>query len=72
MFIAVVCKGPNLASSARGNGDWASFINHSKSAAIDRALEANERWGGKYTVLVGELQEVVRPRRDYSLRRLKA
>jgi hypothetical protein len=68
MFIAVVCKGKDLGSSKRPNGDWASFINYSKAVAIDRALEANERWGGKYTVLVGELQEVVRPRRQYVLR----
>jgi hypothetical protein len=71
MYIAVVCKGKNLAASGRSNGDWASFINHSKSVAIERALEANERWGGKYTILVGELHEVVRPRREYYLRSLK-
>lgn len=70
MFIAVICKGKNLAASSRANGDWASFIAHSKTVAIDRALEANERWGGKYTILVGQLEEVVRPRRDYYLKSL--
>ena len=70
MYIAVVCKGKNLTGSSRANGDWASFINHSKAVAIDRALEANERWGGRYTILVGELREVVKPRREYYLRSL--
>ena len=70
MYIAVVCKGKNLTTSSRLNGDWASFINPSKAVAIDRAMEANERWGGKYTVLVGKLEEVVRPRREYYLKSL--
>lgn len=70
MYIAVVCKGQNISSSSRANGDWASFIAYSKSGAIDKALAANERWGNKYTVLVGELSEVVRPRRDYYLKSL--
>jgi len=70
MYIAVVVKGKNLTESQRANGDWASFISHTKAGAIAKALEANSRWGGKYTVLVGDLSEVVRPRRDYYLKPL--
>lgn len=74
MYIAVVCKGPkgSIANtlSSRPNGDWASFLSHSKAVAIDRAMEANEKWGGKYSILVGELHEIVKPRRDYYLKSL--
>lgn len=70
MYIAVVCKGRNLSQSQRSNGDWSSFIADSKAGAIAKALEANDRWGGSYTVLVGQLSEVVRPRRDYYLKAL--
>lgn len=71
MYIAVVCKGSDITKSQRAAGDWASFISYSKAVAIDRALEANERWGGRYRILVGELHEIVRPRREYVLRRLQ-
>lgn len=70
MYIAVVCKGNKSTDSSRANGDWASFMSTSKSHAIDRAMDANERWGGRYTILVGELKEVVRPRRHYYLKSL--
>lgn len=70
MYIAVVCKGKHLTTSDRSGGDWASFLAHTKAGAISKALEANERWGNKYTVLVGSLSEVVRPRRDYYLKAL--
>jgi hypothetical protein len=70
MYIAVVCKGPNELESARGNNSWASFLGRTRASAITKALKANERWGGQYTVLVGELKHVARPRRDYTLRRL--
>lgn len=70
MYIAVVCKG-NITQSNRANGDWASFISFSKTVAIDRAMEANERWGNRYKILVGELHEIVKPRRSYTLRELQ-
>ena len=67
MYVAVVCKGKYSTESERSNGDWASFTSSTKSGAITKALAANERWGGKYTVLVGHLTEVVKPRREYYL-----
>ena len=67
MYIAVVCKGKFSTKSSRANGDWASFLSHTKAGAIAKALDANERWGSKYTILVGSLTEVARPRRDYYL-----
>lgn len=74
MYIAVLGKkssnGLFATESSRANGDWACFVRHSKSAAIDAALEANARWGAKYSVLVGELTEVAKPRRDYYLKAL--
>lgn len=70
MYIAVLCKGKNFPLSGRSNGDWASFISKSKPGAIEMAMQANEKWGGSYTVLVGELSEVVRPRREYYLKAL--
>lgn len=71
MYIAVVCKGPGETSSGRSNKSWASFLGRTRAKAVSRALEANERWGGHYTVLVGELKHVARPRRDYTLLRLQ-
>jgi hypothetical protein len=71
MYIAVVCKGPGELHSARGNKSWASFLGRTRAKAISQALAANERWGGTYTVLVGELKHVARPRRDYTLLRLQ-
>ena len=70
MYIAVVCKGPNQTESDRTNNSWASFLSSTRAGAITKALKANDRWGGRYTVLVGELKHVARPRRDYTLRRL--
>lgn len=70
MFIAVVSKGSKKPFSGRSDGSWTSYMSGSKAGAIELALSANERFDGKYTVLVGELTEVVRPRRDYYLRSL--
>lgn len=70
MYIAVVCKGRHSLLSDRSNGSWASFVAHTKDAAIELAMDANQRWGGKYTILVGALSEVARPRRDYYLKPL--
>jgi hypothetical protein len=70
MYIAVVCRGPAEPNSLRANNGWASFISEDRSNAVDQALEANRRWGGRYTVMVGRLEFVARPKRSYSLRRL--
>ena len=70
MYIAVVCKGDGQALSERSNNSWASFMARTRGAAVRKALEANRRWGGKYTVLVGRLLHVAQPRQDYTLRRL--
>jgi hypothetical protein len=74
MYIAVVCKGVNKngtpIASLRSNSSWCSFIESTRGAAVRKALEANDRWGGDYTVLVGELKHVARPKRDYTLQRL--
>jgi hypothetical protein len=67
MFITVLCR-KNSTLSERANGDWASFVAHSKAVAIDRAMEANDRWGGKYAIYVGELTQIVKPFRKYLLR----
>jgi hypothetical protein len=72
MYIAVVCRGPAEPNSLRSNNGWASFISASRNGAVDQALEANRRWGGKYTVMVGELQYVARPKRAYTIRRIEA
>jgi hypothetical protein len=70
MYIAVVCKGSGQELSERSNNSWASFMARTRSAAVRKALRANQRWGGKYTVLVGQLRHVAQPRMDYTLRRL--
>jgi hypothetical protein len=71
MYIAVVCRGTSEVLSDRQNRSWASFLGQTRNAAVRKALSANERWGGEYTVLVGELRHVARPRKEYSLRRLQ-
>lgn len=70
MYIAVVCKGPGQLNSARSNDSWTSFLGNTRAQVVKKALDANDRWGGRYQVLVGELKFVARPRRDYTLRRL--
>lgn len=70
MYIAVVCKGDGQELSQRSNNSWASFLGRTRATAVKKALEANKRWGGQYTVLVGQLRHVARPRMDYTLRRL--
>ncbi len=67
MYVALLTKGTVRATSARSNGDWAAFMACSKDGAIKRALAANDKWGGGYTVLVGRLTELAKPRRDYYL-----
>lgn len=71
MYIAVVCKGPEKIASDRSNNSWASFMGRTRTQAVNKAIKANERWGGHYTVLVGQLKHVAIPRREFSLQRIQ-
>jgi hypothetical protein len=65
-FLAVVIGGNDAVRSNRPMGDWSCFVDVTKEAAAQRALDAAAKWynpdngRGPYHVVVGELTESVR------------
>jgi len=69
IYVAVVHKAWQL--SGRPDGDWASFVNKNKKAAIAAAMKARDRWEkkgfGPYQIWTGELTEAVNVPVEYEL-----
>lgn len=54
---AIAVKVPTR--SGRERGDWSCFVGDDRDEVIRRAMEANRAWGGKYSIFVGTLTDLV-------------
>lgn len=58
-FVAVVCKLDR--PSKLEFGSWVCFIGKTQQEAADKAMDANAKWGGRYTILLGKINGQLRP-----------